>query len=430
MATLRTTDIKLKIWFRMLILWSVFKPAVFDNDCTSPSNILLEENVPKDTVIYEFGGGVWDIDRAEPPGYLDVDEVNSSYYLITKKVLDVEEMKRRYIFVILTCNDHNDIALSVYIKHKNEFPPRFTGPSYTISVKENSPLGTEVFRAADYTDDQDFQHFLIYSMKEHNVNSSGGLKDKFMMDDSVNGTVYVAGHLDFELENQYIYDIKVEDGSFSHTAKLIIDVEDVDDLGPVFDQKNSSLSLEFSKTLPIYIYKIQYNYTGEITVCPEAVKAVDVEKEHYNVKYSLETATPLILVNYFAIDSHTGQMRLEKELTRNVPLPGVIIIKAEDISSSAHSSIAVLFLYAEPNPNIPPKLRSPPLLRPRRLISAAFTEGISQDVFIGMMTVLMLAVVSLVVALTYIIITCRKSRKKQQMKMRHYAFGGYKNEVK
>ncbi|CAI9740388.1 protocadherin-15-like isoform X7 [Octopus vulgaris] len=417
MATLKTTDIKLKIWFRMLLLWSVFKPAVFDSDCTSPSNILLEENVPKDTVIYEFGGGTWAIDRAEPPGYLDVAEVDSSYYLITKKVLDVEEM-------------HNDIALSVYIKHKNEFPPRFTDPSYIIPVKENTPVGTEVFRASDFTTDKDFQHFLLYSMKQHNVNSSGGLKDKFMMNDTVNGTVYVAGHLDFELENQYFYDIKVEDGSFSHTAKLIIDVEDVDDLGPVFDQKNNSLSLEFSKTLPIYIYKIQYNYTGEITVSPEAVRAVDVEKEHYNVKYSLETATPLILVNYFAIDSETGQMRLEKELTRNISLPGVIIIKAEDVSSLAHSSIAVLFLLAQPNPILPPKLPYPPLMQPRKLIAATFTEGISQDVFIGMMTVLMLAVGSLVVALAYIIINCRKSRKEQQRKMEHYDFGGYKNEVR
>ncbi|XP_036368679.1 cadherin-99C-like [Octopus sinensis] len=267
-------------------------------------------------------------------------------------------------------------------------------------------------------------------MKQHNVNSSGGLKDKFMMNDSVNGTVYVAGHLDFELENQYFYDIKVEDGSFSHTAKLIIDVEDVDDLGPVFDQKNNSLSLEFSKTLPIYIYKIQYNYTGEITVSPEAVRAVDVEKEHYNVKYSLETATPLILVNYFAIDSETGQMRLEKELTRNISLPGVIIIKAEDVSSLKHSSIAVLFLLAQPNPILPPKLPYPPLMQPRKLIAATFTEGISQDVFIGMMTVLMLAVGSLVVALAYIIINCRKSRKEQQRRMEHYDFGGYKNEVR
>ncbi|XP_014773479.1 uncharacterized protein LOC106871504 [Octopus bimaculoides] len=128
----------LTLWLVVIQLLVVLKTGFVSGVCDIPSStILLTENVPKDTVVANLTTDNWSFSNSTPFGYITLQNNTFGYfYLKTAKVIDVEEMKRTMIKVVLICNGEKIITFPV--TERNEYPPLFTNTSYTIQVKEAS----------------------------------------------------------------------------------------------------------------------------------------------------------------------------------------------------------------------------------------------------------------------------------------------------
>nr|XP_046263047.1 protocadherin alpha-7-like [Scatophagus argus] len=166
--------------------------------------------------------------------------------LILQKPLDRESVKTHVL--LLTATDggrpprSGNMTIIVGVSDVNDNPPVFTQDSYTVQLKENSPLGTTVIQVNATDVDEGLNGEVVYSFG-NDVDAQASAR--FALD-SVTGVITVAGDIDFEECSRYEIDIQASDKAAATLAtdkSVVIQIVDVNDNAPEIEVTSFSHAL-------------------------------------------------------------------------------------------------------------------------------------------------------------------------------------------
>ena len=244
--------------------------------------------------------------------------------LIVQNSLDYEVIQRYFLQVI--ASDHgtvprsNTTLITVIVLDVNDNSPVFDKTNLTFSVLENLPppvsLGTV------HATDADADNTIIYSLTS----------DYFSVN-STTGELLTIALLDYEHVSKHEVSLKATDSGTppeSTTVKVVVNVNDVNDNTPVFEQD-------------VYFKSVREDISvgSEVT----RVKADDVDTDLYNkVTYSLSS-------DYFVV-SQSGVVTTKAGLDRESTSSHNLTITATD-NGGLSSECNVVITVQDVNDNAP-----------------------------------------------------------------------------
>ncbi|XP_034546759.1 protocadherin gamma-A11-like [Notolabrus celidotus] len=262
---------------------------------------------------------------------------NNKVDIVLENKLDRE--KEKELNLLLTALDGGSpqrsgtVVIHVTVLDANDNAPVFSQAVYKTSLPENSPPDTIVIKV---------------SATDADVGENGDVSYEFghMSDDDVNvfsidhktGEIRVTGVLDFEESSYFEINVEAKDGlGLTSYAKVIIDVNDVNDNAPVINVKSLS-------------NPIPENVTPGTEVGIINVQDRDSESNR-QVRCSVQQNVPFKLVpsikNYYSLVS-TGQ--LDRELVSDY---NITITATDEGSPPLSSSKSVQLSVADINDNPP-----------------------------------------------------------------------------
>ncbi|CAG9825597.1 unnamed protein product [Phaedon cochleariae] len=155
--------------------------------------------------------------------------------LKTAVYLDREKQSKYLLTAHVHDKDHSNwecsSAIELTVTDVNDNAPIFSSRSYTVSLPEDSPVGTPVTEMRATDADLGVNRRISYSFVD-------SYNDHFSID-ADSGAVLLAKPLDRELKAQYNLTLQAADGGshrLSAVAYLIVNVQDVNDNPPVFER--------------------------------------------------------------------------------------------------------------------------------------------------------------------------------------------------
>ncbi|XP_036069809.1 protocadherin beta-16-like [Oryzias melastigma] len=162
--------------------------------------------------------------------------------LILQKPLDRE--KQEFMSLLLTAIDggapqrSGTMQIHITVLDVNDNAPVFSQAVYKAAVKENSMEGTMITKVSASDADKGSNGQISYVI----VDSMGGNSKHFHVTED--GHVILNGPIDYEKAKMHeIYVEAVDQGGLSDSAKVIIDVADINDNNPVINIISSSNSI-------------------------------------------------------------------------------------------------------------------------------------------------------------------------------------------
>ncbi|CAL8102036.1 unnamed protein product [Calicophoron daubneyi] len=140
-----------------------------------------------------------------------------------------DEDKRKHFTPSNSQRTESRLEIDIEVIDMNDNEPAFSASSYNVSVTEDTPPGTVIFRIAAY--DSDSSANLTYSMgtsEEIAVMSAAFIVEG-------DGQIKLRTSLDYEHRHEYSLPIEVSDGEFDAQTFLHVHVEDVNDEPPEFE---------------------------------------------------------------------------------------------------------------------------------------------------------------------------------------------------
>ncbi|KAL3877549.1 hypothetical protein ACJMK2_035246 [Sinanodonta woodiana] len=208
-------------------------------------------------------------------------------------LLNYEERTYMTITVIATetnnSNHTNTATVMVEIENVNEFPPVFTNGTYEAWIDEGVAIGTTVINITATDSDAGLYGYIAYSLFGGNTlfsihNETGQVVTNYVTDRE-------------ELPTIYLTVIAKDGGGIMTQAQLIINVNDVNDNSPVFQQKIYSAFLEENST----------EYTNKSFLTVKATDADQYGTGNSEISYTLGKSA---WNTNFTIDNTTGEIRL------------------------------------------------------------------------------------------------------------------------
>ncbi|XP_022108017.1 protocadherin Fat 1-like isoform X2 [Acanthaster planci] len=229
----------------------------------------------------------------------------------TSALTDIRDLLLRRTEDMSLSEDIPDVDFAE-LYNANHNNPQFDDDFPTIiSVREDVAVGNEVVLVKASDRDPGFNGKLIYAISDGNDDSH------FQMDFET-GVLRVLRPLDREQDSSYALTIKVSDlGQPRSTEKrhITINVEDVNDNAPVFDQTQYDADLS------------EDTYSGMVFL---AVHASDRDiGRNRDIRYSIVSDSP-----QFAINSGTGELRVTQSLDRELTPVHKIKVQANDMATS------------------------------------------------------------------------------------------------
>ncbi|XP_074530032.1 protocadherin alpha-7-like isoform X18 [Halichoeres trimaculatus] len=166
--------------------------------------------------------------------------------LVLQKPLDRESAKTHEL--LLTAFDggkpprSGNMTITVDVLDVNDNPPLFTQESYTVHLRENSPLGTTVIQVNATDLDEGSNGEVVYSFG-NDVDARA--RSRFDLNPTT-GVITVAGEIDFEECNRYEIDIQASDKAVAALAtdkSVTIRITDVNDNAPEIEVTSFSHAL-------------------------------------------------------------------------------------------------------------------------------------------------------------------------------------------
>uniref|UniRef100_A0A671RW91 Cadherin domain-containing protein n=1 Tax=Sinocyclocheilus anshuiensis TaxID=1608454 RepID=A0A671RW91_9TELE len=132
------------------------------------------------------------------------------------------------------------VKINVIVLDANDNAPVFSQSVYTALVAENAPVGSLVLKISATDADQGTNKHMSYSFSQ----ISKSILNSFSIE-STNGDITVIAPLDFEKSKKYELNVVATDnGGLTDTAKVMVEITDVNDNAPVINV------ISFSNPLP------------------------------------------------------------------------------------------------------------------------------------------------------------------------------------
>ncbi|XP_026111491.1 cadherin-87A-like [Carassius auratus] len=301
----------------------------YQGDVEILTNIRPDDRPELDTYIYP--NGVTFLELIYTVG-------DSAAVVRTRKPLDAEELKQSggNLYYSVTCsNTEKRNTQTLEVLDVNDNPPIFQSKSYSVTVSENTEVGSDVLKVtAEDKDASSENSRIMYSIlppvpDEFEVRADGNIRKK--------------QQLDYNRVHQYIFTVEARNvGGYSDTATVTITVEDFDNLNPCFDHS-------------LYKASIEENQTGPLSdVTPEAMKAQDGDTGiNEPVVYSITAVLPNEYQSIFEIDGDSGVISVTSALDREKSDHITVYIQAaqqDDASKTASAMVSVTIEDVNDNP--------------------------------------------------------------------------------
>ncbi|XP_055629293.1 fat-like cadherin-related tumor suppressor homolog isoform X5 [Toxorhynchites rutilus septentrionalis] len=234
---------------------------------------------------------------------------------------------------------HSCVQVFIQVQNENDNVPLTEDAVYYPSVPESSPNGVKVLQLIAEDRDIDPLQQISYRI------TSGNPEGYFAINSSSGLITTTARKLDRENQPEQILEVLVMDNGapqLSSTTRVVVQVEDVNDHAPEFDQK---------------LYKVQIPANAKIDQPLFQVLATDQDiGENGRVTYSIKSGRGK--AKKFRIDPDTGIIYAAR--TFEVDTEYDLLVRAEDNgvpkkSQQARVSIAVV--------DVPAKSENPPMIK-------------------------------------------------------------------
>ncbi|CAD6185235.1 unnamed protein product [Caenorhabditis auriculariae] len=252
--------------------------------------------------------------------------------LVLKKTLDRDEGVGKFE-AIVECRSSNadadfsqlNISVFVTVKDVNDNPPVFDSPEYSVSIKEELPIGTIVFTDFEATDnDQPGPNsFVQYSIVKGTFSHLLDIPDPFKP------VIVVKDRIDFEQIKTFSVEIEARDQgepSLSSRVPLHVTVVDVNDLSPQFAHQ---------------YYTAKSIKDGLLVLKPEAISARDGDRLNAPLIFSLSGE----LSEHFEIDDE-GNIKTK---TASAPPRATFFVTASERDEPERSATAIVAVRLQPN---------------------------------------------------------------------------------
>lgn len=225
------------------------------------------------------------------------------------------------------------IPIRIIITDANDHAPEFTGTPYIANVSEVTLVGSYLLppgtiRAID--DDQEGP----FSSIEYFV-EPGPFAHLVKFENSFGGNLILASPLDYETLPKFWVTIRAQDQGEppnSATATVTINVMDADDQNPRFHHD------KYIGFIP------DSNRQGDkLNITPGAIKATDPDSGiNSPISLSFSSSSDQRDLQYFAIDSKSGEVTLKKPIPSNYNLPITLLIHGTQIDNSDRYALTTL----------------------------------------------------------------------------------------
>ncbi|XP_026075407.1 protocadherin gamma-A6-like isoform X11 [Carassius auratus] len=185
--------------------------------------------------------------------------------MVLQKPLDREQHPR--LSLILTAVDggnpqrSGNMKIEVTVLDANDNAPVFNQSVYKATIAENTPKGTYITTVKASDADSGMYSLISYSF----ANLKGNINEVFEIDETT-GVITLTGVLDFEKSKKYEIGIEAKDqGGLGNSAKVIVDLTDVNDNAPVISVMSFSSSVSEDAPLgtTIAIFSVKDLDAGE-----------------------------------------------------------------------------------------------------------------------------------------------------------------------
>ena len=193
--------------------------------------------------------------------FLELSELNGAPFrilplegtILTNGSID-REMTSSYTFVVRahdlgnpSLTSTNFVVVIIRVTDENDSPPEFDQSSYRVEIPEDTSPQMAIFSAGGFVSDNDTEENaqIAYSLR--------GATDKFSIQNST-GEVMTALSLDRETQASFVLDIVASDGVNSGTAQLIVNLTDVNDSPPRFNESQYMIAVpeNFPVGVPLF----------------------------------------------------------------------------------------------------------------------------------------------------------------------------------
>ncbi|XP_015434826.1 PREDICTED: LOW QUALITY PROTEIN: protocadherin-15-like, partial [Dufourea novaeangliae] len=257
--------------------------------------------------------------------------------ILTKIVLDYEQ-NDEYKFVVTARDGAPDYRLAtatvtVKVIDVEDEVPIFRQSSYEARVKENIPDYTVTQVMAD---DPDTKKQITYMIRQ-------GDTELFSIEPKT-GVIKTLRGLDYERENQHILIVGTEENTNDlpgSTTKIVINVQDVNDIPPVFTSVPRPSTLD--DDVPIGTTVINLIATDSDGTAPGN-----------QVRY--EIIGRGIANKYFVIDPDTGVLRIRDDLRKETDTEYQVDVRAHDMGEPQLSSVTTVPIYVRHVATVAPEI--------------------------------------------------------------------------
>ncbi|XP_019390348.1 PREDICTED: protocadherin gamma-C5-like isoform X2 [Crocodylus porosus] len=229
-------------------------------------------------------------------------------------------------------------TIFLQIADVNDNAPRFSSPSYTAHVQENTLPGTSIFSVSASDPDVGVSSKLSYSIVDH-----GGQDlplSTFFHINQENGTIYTLQALDYEQEKVFQVPVEVKDAGsppLSSTAIVHLFVLDQNDNAPTIIYPSVPEGSAFQQAVPA---------SAEPGYLVTKIVAVDADSGHNAwLSYLLqESSEPCP----FSVEHHSGEIRITQSL-RELGLSHRLVVLVQDNGTPSLSASVTLLIPLEEN---------------------------------------------------------------------------------
>ncbi|KAL4640550.1 protocadherin Fat 1 isoform X2 [Arapaima gigas] len=307
----------------------VYKGTVSEDD-PPPSGVIAilsttdsdAEDINKQVNYFITGG--------DPLGQFAIEHVQKEWKVSVRKPLDREQ--RDHYLLNITASDGTFMAkavVEVKVLDANDNSPVCEKTLYEESISEDSPAGRLVLQASATDADIRSNGQIFYEIR-------GAGSEKFNMD-SETGELRTLLPLDREEEEEYQFELRALDGGGRYCqASIHIKMEDMNDNPPQFA----------SESYAVTVYE-----NTEVGTPVARLQASDLDLGvNGAILYTLEDSAD----GHFSVDEHSGLVRLQKPLDRELRAEYELTARATDqgiprrLSSVCQVAVSVLDINDNP----------------------------------------------------------------------------------
>lgn len=261
---------------------------------------------------------------------------DSYYRLVTSGLLDRERVSEYNITITASDLGSPPIAtqktLWVQISDVNDNPPKFLNQMREVSVMENNRPGVSLFRVSASDPDLGANGQVSYFLRDIDV--QGSSLSNYLTIDTNSGTVYAKGTFDFELLQNFHFQVEAKDnGSPALAAAFIVSITimDQNDNAPVIlypGVKNGSVAVEIVPRLA----DADYLVAKVVAHDPDSGQNAWLS---YHLLQSSDTSL-------FRLSPNNGELRTTRSMRSSDPIKHKVVVLVKDSGEPPLSSSLTL----------------------------------------------------------------------------------------